>query len=119
MLHRDLDGAVARERHLARQQLEEHDPSRVEIRRLVDRRAARLLRREVLRRADDRAFLRHLARAGARDAEVGDLHDAFGVDDDVVRLDVAVDHAVSVRVAERGENLARVRDRDRHGAEAA
>ena len=119
VLHRDLDRAVARERHLAGEQLEEDDPRRVEVRRLVDRRAACLLRGEVLRGADDRALLRHLARAGARDAEVRDLHDALGVDDDVVRLDVAVDDAVAVRVAERGEDLARVRDRDGHRAEAA
>ena len=65
------------------------------------------------------AFLRHLARAGARDAEVRDLDDALGVDDDVVRLDVAVHHAVTVRVPQRGEDLPGVRDRDRHRAEAA
>ena len=113
VLHRDLDRAVAGERHLAGEQLEEHDPGRVEVGRLVDRRAARLLGREVLRGADDRALLGHLARARARDAEVRHLDDALGVDDDVVRLDVAVDDAVAVREAQRGEDLARVRDRDR------
>ena len=56
---------------------------------------------------------------GARDPEVGHLHDALRVDDDVVRLDVAVDDAVSVRVAQRSEDLARVGDRDRDRAEAA
>ena len=119
VLHRDLDRAVAGERHLAGEQLEEDDARRVEVGGLVDRRAARLLGGEVLRGADDRALLRHLARAGAGDAEVRDLDDALGVDDDVVRLDVAVDDAVAVRVAERGEDLARVRDRDRDRAEPA
>ena len=119
VLHRDLDRAVARERNLAREQLEEDDSRGVEVGGLVDRRAARLLRREVLRGADDRALLRHLARARAGDAEVRHLDDALGVDDHVVRLDVAVDDAVAVRVAERGEDLARVRDRDGHRAEPA
>ena len=59
------------------------------------------------------------ARAGPGDAEVRHLDDALGVDDDVVRLDVAVDDAVAVRVAQRREDLARVRDRDRNRAEAA
>ena len=119
VLHRDLDGAVPGERHLAGEQLEEDDPRGVEVRRLVDRSAARLLGGEVVRRADDRAFLRHLTRAGARDAEVRDLDDALGVDDDVVRLDVAVDDAVAMCISQCGEDLPGVRDRDGNGAEAA
>ena len=119
VLHRDLDGCLARERHLAREQLEQEDPGRVQIGRLVHRRAARLLGREVLGGADDRARLRHLARPGARDAEVRDLDAPLVVDEDVVRLDVAVDDAVPVRVAEGGEHLPHVGDRDRDGARAA
>ena len=72
-----------------------------------------------MRGADDRAFLGHLARARTGDPEVGHLDDALGVDDDVVRLDVAVDDAVAVRVAQRGEDLARVGDGHRHRAEPA
>ena len=53
-------------------------------------------------------------RAGARDAEVRHLHVALGVDEHVVRLDVAVDDAVAVREAKRREDLARVVDRDGH-----
>ena len=64
---------------------------RVEVRRLADRVALRLLGRQVLRRAHDRAGLRHVRRAGAGDAEVGDLRAALVVDDHVVRLEVAVD----------------------------
>ena len=119
VLHRDLDRALAGERDLAGEELEEHDPGRIEVRRLVDRGAARLLGREVLRGADDRALLGHLAGSGSRDPEVRHLHDSLGVDDDVVRLDVAVDDAVAVRVAERREDLPRIRDRDGHRAQAA
>ena len=80
---------------------------------------ARLLRREVLRGADDRALLGHLARAGARDAEVRHLHVPLGIDEHVVRLDVAVDDAVSVREAECREDLPRVVDGDRDRRAAA
>jgi hypothetical protein len=41
------------------------------------------------------------------------------VDEDVVRLDVAVDDAVAMRVPERREHLPDVRDRDRYRARAA
>ena len=53
---------------------------------------------------------------GPSDPEVGHLHDPFWVDDDVVRLDVAVDDAVSMRVAKAGQDLARVGDGDGDGA---
>ncbi len=119
VLHRDLDGRLARERDLAGEQLVEDDPGRVEIGRLVDGRATRLLGREVLGGADDRARLGHLAGAGARDAEVRHLDAALVVDEHVVRLDVSVDDAVPVRVAERGEHLADVGDGDGHGTGAA
>ena len=116
VLHRDLDRRLARERHGAGEQLVEDDPRRVEVGALVDRGAARLLGREVLRRTHDRPGLGHLARACAGDPEVGDLHPALAVDEHVVRLDVPVDDPVLVRVPERGEDLARVRDRDRNRA---
>ena len=75
-------------------------------------RAACLLGRQVLGGADDRAGLRDLARAGAGDPEVHDLDAAVGRDDDVVRLDVAVDDGVAVRELEGGEDLSRVVDGD-------
>jgi hypothetical protein len=112
VLHRDLDRRLAGERHLPREELVEHDAGRVEVGRLVDRRAARLLRREVLGGADDRAGLRHLARARPCDPEVRHLDPPLVIDEDVVRLDVSVDDPVSVCVAERGEHLSRVRDGD-------
>ena len=85
---------------------------RVDVGRGAGRRAARLLGRQVLGGADDRAGLGHLAGAGAGDAEVHDLDPTVGRDDDVVRLDVAVDDAVAVRELERGEDLPRVVDGD-------
>ena len=51
---------------------------------------------------------------GARDAEVRHLHAPLGVDEHVVRLDVAVHDPVAMREAQRGEDLPRVVDRDRH-----
>ena len=119
VLHRDLHRAVAGERDRAREHLVEDDAERVQVGRLVDLRAARLLRREVLRGADDRALLGHLARAGARDAEVRDLQVPLAVDEHVVRLDVAVDEAVPVREPQRREDLPRVVDGDRHGRRPA
>jgi hypothetical protein len=56
-------------------------------------------------RAEHRAELRQLGRVEARDAEVGDLHAAVVEQDDVARLDVAVDDAALVRVLQRGEQL--------------
>jgi hypothetical protein len=111
VLHRDLDRRVARERHVAGEHLVEDDADRVEIGGSGHLRAASLLRREVVGGAHDRAGLGHLRRAGARDAEVGDLQPLFGADQDVVRLDVAVDDPVLVREAERRQDLPRVRDR--------
>ncbi len=117
VLHGDLDRRVARERHLAGEHLVENDAGRVEVGRRGHRRPARLLRREVLRGAHDRAGLGHLRGALARDAEVGHLqprlvrlHLLICRDEHVVRLDVAVDDPVPVREAERLEQLLRVRD---------
>ncbi len=113
VLHRDLERRVARERDRAREHLVEDDPDRVDVGGGADRRAPRLLGRQVLRRADDRAGLGHLARPGAGDAEVHHLQPPVRCDRDVVRLDVAVDDAVAVREPERREDLACVVDRDR------
>ena len=114
MLHRDLERRFARERQLPRQQLVQNDPDGVDVRALVDRRAACLLRREVLRGPDDRARLGHLARRGARDAEVGHLVAplrAVRGKQHVVRLHVPVDDPAAVREPERMEDLARRVDR--------
>ena len=50
-----------------------------------------------------------------RDAEIGNLHRTVGEDDDVRGLDVAVDHAKLVRIAERGQDLRQDADGVRRG----
>ncbi len=114
MLHRDLQRRLAVERQLPGQQLVEHDPDRVDVGALVDRRAACLLGREVLRGPHDRPGLRHLARRGPRDPEVGHLVApvrAVLVEEHVVRLDVAVHDPAPMGEPERAEDLARRVDR--------
>ena len=65
--------------------------------------APRLLRRQVPGRAEDRPGLRERVHAGrARDPEVGDLNVPAAVEDQVARLDVAMDDAGLVRRVERG-----------------
>ena len=110
VLHRDRDRRVALERHAAGEHLVEHDAERVDVGLRADAAAARLLGREVLRRADDRADLGHLRIAGVRDAEVGHLDAPVVAHEHVVRLDVAVHDAVLVRVAQPGEHLHGDRD---------
>ena len=70
-----------------------------------------LLGRHVVRRAHGllRASERHIGRRRAeqlRESEVRDLHAAAPVDEDVLRLDVAVDDALVVRVLQRVAHLA-------------
>src|ERR671923_4636 len=116
VFHRDLERGVARERELPGQQLVEDDPDRVDVRPLVDVRAARLLWREVLRGADDRAGLRHLTRRRARDPEVRHLPLDLGAvlrQQDIVGLDVPVDDPGAVREADRPQDLPRRLDRGR------
>ena len=95
---------LAGERGPQRQQLVEEAAGGVEVRAVVDGLAERLLRGEVLGGAHHHAGLRHRrlgAVQGAGDAEVHDLDGAGVGDDDVGRLDVAVDDAVLVAVGER------------------
>ena len=67
--------------------------------------ALRLLGREVLRRAHDRARLGHVRGAGAGDPEVGDLDAPVVVDQHVLRLEVAVHDAALVREAGGAQDL--------------
>jgi hypothetical protein len=67
--------------------------------------ALRLLGREVVRGADDRAGLRHVRLAAAGDAEVGDLQPPGRIDENVVGLEVAVDDPADVCAAGGAQNL--------------
>ena len=111
VLHRHGDLVLAVERHVAGEHLEEHDAQRVEVGLRPDRVAERLLGRDVVRRAEHPAVGRQpllVERAG--DPEVGDLGRALHVDEDVLRLDVAVHDVARVRCAERPRDLDRVGD---------
>ncbi len=97
----------AGERRLARQHLERHAAERVQVGGRPDGVAHRLLGAHVGRRADRHAGLRELLAGlggGARDAEVG--HQGVAArEQDVLRLDVAVDDAEGVGRAERVRHL--------------
>ncbi len=94
----------AAEGALARQELVEDDAGREQVGATVDGESHDLLGRHVARRAEHRAHLRHVRRFDVRDAEIGDLDAAVLEQDDVGRLDVAVNDAEPVRVAERVED---------------
>ena len=106
----DRLGGGAGERRLAGEHLVEHGAERVDVRAGGDLALAhRLLGTHVVRRAERHAGLGHpgparLARR-QRDPEVGDERLAL-VEQDVLRLDVAVHHAVPVGVVERRAHLA-------------
>jgi hypothetical protein len=98
-------------RRLAGQHLVGHRAERVHVGAAVDHAVARgLLGAHVLRGAQREPRLRHPLAAGLahreRDPEVGD-HRLAVVQQDVLRLEVAVDHPVPVRVVHRA--------RDGHG----
>ena len=101
----------AGKRRLAGEHLVRHRTERVEVDARVDRLLAhRLLGTHVLRRAEREAGLRHARSArllhGERDAEVRDER-VPALQQNVLGLDVAMDHAVLVRVVERVGDLAR------------
>ncbi len=114
---RERPGPLRRRREaahgeLAREHLVEDDAQRVEIRPVIDRaRALQLLGRHVV----DRAHHVVGARQGVpacpgtelREAEIGDAHAARRVHEHVLGLDVAVDHALVVRVPESRADLDR------------
>jgi hypothetical protein len=92
---------------LAREQLERHHGERVAVRGGDRRLAHRLLGREVGGRAEHLARLGHLLLPGeAGDAEVADAQPVALVEQQVGRLDVAVDDARGVGGVEPGGRLA-------------
>src|SRR5204863_4462048 len=82
------------------------DPERIEVRPGIGGLASDLLGGEVLDRAGDGPGPRVLrVGEGPGEAEVGELHDAVGRDQDVLGLEVAMDDAFGMRVLERRERL--------------
>ena len=96
------------EGRLAGEHLVEHAAQRVDVAARVELALAhRLLGAHVLRRAERHPGLGHPGAGlagGERDAEVGDERAAV-VEQDVLRLDVAVDDAVPMGVVERARDL--------------
>ena len=129
MRSEQLLGGPPLERWPAREHLIGDDAERVQVRPVVDRVAGGLLRREIGGRPERRPELGERGRAcavtaggavavarGANrlgDAEVGDHGAAFGAED-VAGLDVAVHHAMPVRVRKRTRDVAQKRDRVGH-----
>ena len=109
-----VDHRRAVERHLARQHLEEHRRQREEIGAGVERLATHLLRRHVVRSPDDGAGLGEscgtvsgkAAGDGPGETEVEQLH-AVRRQEQVRRLQVAMDHPARVQRVERIEDLQR------------
>ena len=109
----ELRRRTVAERRASRQQLVRHASERVEVRAVIGIRIARrLLGRDVRGRSDARPrrgqrAARHRGprrRDGLRDSEVGDRCRTAG-HQHVVRLDVAVNHSLPVRVLERPRHV--------------
>ena len=116
--HHRLRGGAG-EGRLAREHLVQHASEGVDVRAGGDLPLAhRLLRAHVVRGPQGHARLGHPGPAslagGERDAEVGHQRRVI-VEQDVLGLDVAVDHAVAVRVVQRGGDLLGDADGIRHG----
>ena len=123
-----LRARLAREGPSARQHLVEHRPEREDVGARVGGLAAHLLGRHVADRSQDRARLRR-ARGGRRaglaavapaafpfrEAEVEDLQPALPGDEDVLRLQVAVDDPLVVRGGQGLGQLHRVLHGLAHG----
>ncbi len=105
----DAHGVVPSEGGTPGDHLVHHDAERVEVAAWVGLGALRLFGREVRGRAHHRAGLGevrlHRSVEGAGDAEVGDLHRPVRADQDVGRLDVAVDEPGGVGEPEGGGDL--------------
>ena len=106
-LRQHLRRRAAAEGQGAAEHFVEHQADGVEVAAAIHRFGPRLFGREVLRRADHHAAAGDAGGAGrARHAEIADVGVAGLVDQDVGRLEVAVDHAAQVRCAEPGGDLA-------------
>ena len=106
---RDLDGGVAGMRLAPGQQLEEHHAGAVDVRSRVRLAGHHELRREVGNGSDQQALGGGGGLRGDRlgQSEVGDLDPSAVADQDVLRLDVAVDQPSVMGSGEGSEAPAR------------
>jgi hypothetical protein len=112
VLHREGDGRLGPEGNGAGQHLEGDDPDRIDVRPLVQLLPQRLLRRHVLRRPEEhRGERQALVELPPGEAEVEDRDGAGGVDNDVLRLQVAMKDPQPVDRAGSPDDLTQ----DRHG----
>jgi hypothetical protein len=109
----DVDELVQDRRHvvsgeglLAAEHLERTDAKGEDVAAPVELVPHRLLGRHVRRRPQQRAGLSHLGVDQLGDPEVRDLHAVGVVEDQVGRLDVAVDDALGMGVIDCGRDLA-------------
>ena len=111
------------ERHPSRETLEQHHAGGIQVTARIELRPRELLGRHVIRCADRHAGLGEalpLRRIGeSRDPEVHHLQKPARLHDDILRLDVAVDHTLGVCDLERAAQLLPDRQRDRRGQLAA
>ena len=107
MLVRDREGGLPGKRRLPAQEFEHHDAERVQICAGIRGRTLDLLGRQILNGPRDGSLRLADMRLGIGpgQAEIGHLNRAVAGDQDVLRLHVSVDYAVSVRMVEGGENL--------------
>ena len=117
VLHEDGDRRVRREGHAPGEHLVGHDAERVDVGRGADVRRRGLLRGHVVRRPGDHAGGGEAARGleHLRDPEVGEVDAAVLVEEHVLRLHVAVDDALAVRVVEGVRHPAQDLDRPGQG----
>ncbi len=118
MLRHDGGGVLARKRRLASQHLEEHAPEAVDVGRRAYLLARELLGAHVYRGAHGHAGLRELVLAcfgaRARDAEIGDERVTVG-EHHVLGLDIAMNDALRMRIAQRVGDFERDPNRVLHG----
>ncbi len=88
------------QRHPGQQLVQEH-PERVQIGRRPQPATDVLLGSHVLRGPDPRARGRRRPGENLRDPEIGDFQQVGGVEQDVVRFDVTVQHTPVVRAGQR------------------
>ncbi len=100
----------AGERHVAGHHFVQDQAERVEVRAIVGWFPFHLLRRHIARRAEKRAGARHADRAffkRFRQAEIADKNLVVFIHQQVLRLQVAMDHAFGMRGGEGLGNLLR------------